>query len=247
MNKKICFVSTYIGEIDRMDISENFIKNKNYDYLFFTNLKKHNINNKSWEIIRIDLKDYSYLKSHVKISRYFKFKIFEILNKLNRNYDFVIYCDAFLSPKSDLDWDKIVDEALKTDFPLLQYNHYYSKSIVDEMLAIVKCGKDTIENIEKLKRYLEFIDEGININQKQFYENTVLGYSLKNQNIINFLNNFWEYYISENNPSYRDQCLWNFMYLKYNRKAIIIKSFRNKFNGKIKVRRKIEDYKKNIC
>ena len=244
MNNKICFVSTYIGNIDLLDISDNFKINNKYDYYFFTNLKKHNIPNNSWKHVRINMNDFSNYKNNVFISRYYKFMLHEVFNKLNKDYDFVFYCDSFLSPKYDQNWDQIVNDCLNTDFPIIQYNHNYSKSIIDEMLAIIKCNKDTVQNMEKLKNYLESIQNEVNINKKQFYENTVLGYSLKNKKVLEFLNSFWNYYINNNNPSYRDQCLWNFIYLKYKYKAYIVKHFKKLyFDGKIKIRRTILDYK----
>ena len=61
--------------------------------------------------------------------------------------------------------------------------------------------------------------------------------------VIDFLENFWKYYNCIENPSYRDQCLWNFIYLKYKYSAFTVKSFKVKyFNGRIKIQRKIKDY-----
>jgi len=243
--KKICFVSTYIGDVDKLDISSNFKTNNKYDYYFFTNLKKHNIPNNSWKHVRINMNDFKEFRSNVFISRYYKFMLHKVLKQFNKDYDFVIYCDAFLSPKVEKDWDEIVNNCLESDFPIMQYDHFYSKSVIDEMFAIVKCEKETIINAEKLKKYFEILSPEININTKQFYENTVLGYSLKNEKVIKFLENFWKYYNCIENPSYRDQCLWNFVYILYNYKAYIVKSFKTKyFDGKIKIRRKIEDYTK---
>lgn len=241
--KKICFVTTYIGEVDKLDISNTFETNNKYDYYFFTNLKKHQIPNKSWKHIRINMNDFKDFRNNVFISRYYKFMLHEVLKQFNKDYDFVIYCDAFLSPKIDKDWNEIVNNCLESDFPIMQYNHFYSKSIIDEMFAIIKCEKDTVKNIENLKKYMEKIQPKININFNQFYENTVLGYSLKNKKVTDFLNCFWKYYNIIENPSYRDQCLWNFVYLKYKYKAYIVKNFKQSyFNGKIKIRRKIKDY-----
>ena len=130
MNNKICFVSTYIGNIDLLDISNEFKINKKYDYYFFTNLKKHNIPNNSWKHVRININDFSNYKNNVFISRYYKFMLHEVFNKLNKDYDFVFYCDSFLSPKYDKNWDQIVNDCLNTNFPIIQYNHNYSKSII---------------------------------------------------------------------------------------------------------------------
>ena len=37
----------------------------------------------------------------------------------------------------------------------MKYNHFKKKSIIDEMFAIIKCEKDTVKNIENLKKYME--------------------------------------------------------------------------------------------
>ena len=51
----IYFISTYIGPLNLLDISNNFEKIKGAKYYFFTNLKKNDIKNNSWEIIEINL------------------------------------------------------------------------------------------------------------------------------------------------------------------------------------------------
>lgn len=245
---KICFVTTYIGDLNRLDISQTFQTNDKYDYYLFTNLNKCNIPNKSWKHVKIDInKNFEYYKSNVYISRYFKFMLHEVFKQFKKDYDFVIYCDAFLSPKPECDWVQIVNDCLKSDFPIMQYKHRWCKSVLDELFAIVKCEKETIYNAESLKKYLEIIDPDVNFNEKLFYENTVFGYSLKNEKVINFLNEFWVYYNCKENPSYRDQCLWNFLYLKNKYKAFIVKSMKIKyFDGKIKIRRTIKDYTEEV-
>ena len=81
--------------------------------------------------------------------------------------------------------------------------------------------------------------------KKLLYENTVLGYSLKNEKVLSFLNEFWIYYNCNENPSYRDQCLWNFLYVRNKYKAFIVQSMKTKyFNGKLKIQRRIKDYTK---
>ena len=51
---------------------------------------------------------------------------------------------------------------------------------------------------------------------------------------------FWNYY--QECPTYRDQPLWNFLYLKNNKSPYVDKLFRKKFLGKKKIERKLKEY-----
>ena len=54
------------------------------------------------------------------------------------------------------------------------------------------------------------------------------------------MENFWNYYL--NQPSYRDQPLWNFLYLHYNFTPLIEKNLKTYFDGNKKIQRNINDY-----
>ena len=67
-------------------LSSGFKKYSNARYLFFTNLSSEDIGNSEWEIITVDSVFLENLKqevsgSAVKVSRYFKFHVFEYTKK----------------------------------------------------------------------------------------------------------------------------------------------------------------------
>ena len=103
---KICFVTTYIGPKDLADISDNFERVADCDYLLFTNLNDLKLE-MGWEVIPIDLNEFPYLNSVVKISRYFKFMVHEYIKKIGREYDFVFYCDSYRFPIQNINWKPI--------------------------------------------------------------------------------------------------------------------------------------------
>lgn len=248
MGKRICFVSTYIGDSNLKDISDNFETNPKYDYLFFTNLKKEEVKSKSWEVIEVNLDKFKDIKNNVKISRYFKFFIFNYFKKIGRNYNYVFYNDSHLYPSPKVNWEKIADNikkhTLKSDnnIGIIQYNHPRIKlGIKQDLDNIVRFRKDTQENVNKTKKFLHKLDPDINLKTPQYYENTVLGFYLKDTKVIKFQKKFWANYLKC--PTYRDQPLWNFTYLKNNVKPLVDKKLRSYFLGDKKIERRISDYK----
>ena len=237
---KICFITTYIGPKNLLDISDNFSKNNNYDYICFTNLNKDVINNKSWEIIQINLQDFD-IKNNIKISRYFKFYAINYLVKINRKYDYIFYCDSYLYPNIDIDWISICNQIKNSNFKIIQYLHRAKNmSINSDFGKILANKKETNENIEKTKLFLKNIDLNIDLNTRLYFENTVFGYDPNDKDIINFMKEFWEYY--KICPTYRDQPLWNFLYLKNNKRPFIDKLTREKFLGRKKIERRLKEY-----
>ena len=238
---KICFITTYIGPKNLLDISDNFPKNNNYDYLCFTNLNKNDINNKSWEIIQINLQDFNTVKNNIKISRYFKFYVIDYLIKINRKYDYIFYCDSYLYPNIDINWKNICNQIKNSDFKIVQYLHPAKNiSINIDFGKIIANKKETIENIEKTKLFLKNIDSNIDLNTKLYYENTVFGYDPNDKDVINFMKEFWNYY--QKCPTYRDQPLWNFLYLKIKKNPCLDNLFRKNFLGTKKIERRLKEY-----
>ena len=238
---KICFITTYIGPKNLLDISDNFSKNNNYDYLCFTNLNKNEINNKSWEIIQINLQDFNSTKNNIKISRYFKFYAIDYLVKINRKYDYIFYCDSYLYPNMDINWLTICNQIKNSNFKIIQYLHRAKNmSINSDFGKIIGNKKETIENIEKTKLFLNNIDLNIDLNSKIYYENTVFGYDPNDKDIINFMKEFWNYY--QECPTYRDQPLWNFLYLKNKKNPCLDNLFRKNFLGTKKIERRLKEY-----
>ena len=74
------------------------------NYYLFTNLKKEECPNTSWDIITINLNEFEQNLDVIKISRYYKFMIHKQLNKMNKDYDIIFYCDSHLSPINYIDW-----------------------------------------------------------------------------------------------------------------------------------------------
>ena len=244
-NKKICFVSTYIGNKNFMEGNNNFKKNPNYDYLFFTNLDKSYYNDSSWKIVQVNINDIEPIKniiSNVKISRYFKFKVNDYITKyLGKKYDYIFYCDCWLYPKYNVNWDILCAKINKSKFGMIQYKHPVAKKgIAGDLKQIIKMKKDTVSNINKTKIFLKKISKKVDLSKPVYFENAIFGFSTKKNNVINFLEEYWKYYL--NCPTYRDQPLWNFLLLKNNLQPVTynLKSF---FGGKKILNRKITHYK----
>jgi len=237
---KICFITTYIGPKKLLDISNNFSKNNNYDYLCFTNLNKEEIINNSWEIIQIKLEEFKYIENNIKISRYFKFNVIDYLVKINRKYDFIFYCDSHLYPIKNIDWLLIANETKNKKFSIIQYLHKPQFNINFDFKKILVNKKETVDNIEKTKKFLKNINKDINFDSKPYFENTVFGYDPNNKEVINFMKEFWDYY--KKSPTYRDQPLWNFLYLKNNINPYIDKLFKANFTGNTRMKRELKEY-----
>lgn len=218
---KICFVTTYIGPKDLADISDNFQRVDDCDYLLFTNLNDFNLE-KGWEVIHIDLNEFDYLNSAIKISRYFKFMAHEYIKKIGREYDFIFYCDSYKYPIHKINWQQVCTTLENHPVGIMQYNHGClgpNMCVNKEIDCIVYCGKDTKENMRATREYLKNIDGSVDMNKPQYFENSIIGFHLKNENAISQCNEFWKYYV--NSPTYRDQPLWNFLYLKNNKKPYV--------------------------
>ena len=248
----IYFISTYIGPIKDLDISDNFEKIQDANYFFFTNIDNKLIKNSSWNIITVN-EDYinnliSVLDNNiVKISRAFKFYVFHYMNeimKINMLNKTVFYCDSYLYPKSDASWIYISNKLKRKDLGIIQYIHYRANGGINaDLYCIVKGKKDSIENINKTKEFLKKINKNIDLDTKQYYENTVIGFYF-NEKVINLCKKFWKFYIDC--PTYRDQPLWNFMFLLIKKKPIENKNFKNFFDGKKKIERNIDYYEKKL-
>lgn len=234
---KICFVTTYIGPKNLADISDNFERASDCDYLLFTNLNDFKLE-KGWDVITIDLNEFHYLNSAVKISRYFKFMVHEYIKKIGREYDFVFYCDSYRYPKHNIIWQQVCASLENHPVGIMQYNHSClggNMCVNKEIDCIVGCEKDTKENMRSTREYLKNIDVSVDINTIQYFENSVIGFHLKNENAINQCNEFWKYYV--NCPTYRDQPLWNFLYLKNNLKPYVEDKLLTMYRGNAEILR----------
>ena len=219
-NYKICFVTSYFGSIDYFELSNSFPKSKNMDYYCFTNLKKENIGKTNWEIIEININTfYSSISNknknkNILLNRYFKFmtwKFFE--EKMNKKYDFIFYCDHYLNPNSDIHWIKICDQLKNSELGFIQYEHKrYNEGINKDLEMIIKNNTESQTSINQAKNYLKSLKPEISLRTPQYFENTVFGMHSNLKKARKFTNLFWQHY-SNDYPSYRDQPLWNYLYL----------------------------------
>lgn len=233
LNYKICFVTSYFGSIEYFELSNNFPKIKNIDYFCFTNLKKKEIGKMNWNIIEIN-NDFLYTNKNKNIilNRYFKFMVWKFLKeKMNKNYDFIFYCDHYLNPNSDINWIKICDRLNNSELGFIQYEHKrYYNGIKKDLEMIINNNTESKEIIDKSEEYLKKLDKNISLNTPQYFENTVFGMQVNLKKVKSLTNLFWNHY-SKNYPSYRDQPLWNFLYLYKNIYPYIDNELRSYFNG----------------
>lgn len=237
INYNICFVTSYFGSIDYFELSNNFPKMNKIDYFCFTNLKKKLIGKMNWEIIEIDenfidTKINNNKNKNIMLNRYFKFMVWKYLEEnMNKKYDFIFYCDHYLNPNSDINWIKICDRLNNSKLGFIQYEHkrYYS-GIKKDFECIVKNNTEDEKIINQSENYLKKLNNKISLNTKQYFENTVFGMQVNMDKVKNFTKAFWHHY-SGKYPSYRDQPLWNYIYLYYSMYPYADNELRSYFNG----------------
>lgn len=243
-NNKICFVSTLFGDTAKTlkklePFGKIFEKNEDCDYLFFTDIPKDDIPPTSWDIINVKLESFGRMHK-VKVSRIFKFQLHKVFEQMGRNYDIVYYCDSFLYPTFQNDWNKLFDN-YNVELPIIQYRHPLENSINAECNLNLKVNKEKKAPLMETLKYLQKLDESVDLNQKFAYcENTTIGFKISDKNVQKFLDDFWKIYTEI--PSFRDQPPWNYMYLSRNMQPIINNKFRERFKGKKNVCRNVTDY-----
>lgn len=265
MGKKICFITSLFGKnLNCIDKPGYFKKNEDYDYFLFTNFKSKHFKT-SWQIINFDSK-FPKLKFRNNIikSRYPKFMAWEFIKNISdEDYDIIIYCDAFLSPKLDFDWEKIhleLDLSNKKyiengngngkKIKFMQSFHEYDKvrngGIIEDCKLILSSEKDNFTNITKT---LSFFKKqgmgGVKLMRGGYVVNTVLAYNIKCSETTNFLKEFWSLYRC---PGFtiRDQPIWNYLLIKKNIKSIIFEEIIQD-NGKDIVRKRNDGIFKKGC
>jgi hypothetical protein len=155
--KKICFVSSLYGyDIKKCDLPGKFDRNPNYDYLLITNFDSKEFET-SWDVIKLDFTkekfrldlglglgfgldlELGYSKGgYILRSRYPKFMMWKIFQDypdkfrdyIWQDYEMLVYCDAFLSPKLDVDWIDILNRLRIPENNLMNYLCQSSKNIV---------------------------------------------------------------------------------------------------------------------
>lgn len=228
---KICFVTSLFGDSYQIgDKPGVFDKNENYDYYLFTNYEPMNFNT-SWDVINIKDLNKS-IESNIIKSRYPKFMCWKLLEDvIKKHYDVVVYCDCYLTPNIQVDWDNIGQQILGHPSGLLHQIHV--RDAYQELDVIVKARKDS--EIRKNKT-LDFFRKNEFPERQIMSENCVFGYNPNNEKLRRAFSYFWEKY-SKYDTSHRDQPLWSFTLWKYDIKPLLTKStlLRNtvvRFTGK---------------
>lgn len=228
---KICFVTAiFTNNVNNTDQPTYFEKDDKFDYFLFTN-QEPSVYKTSWSVVQ--LTDLNFLNNVVN-SRYPKFMIWDYFAKQNVKYDFIFECDAHLIPKKGMDWEKYASNVINSSnkFKFIQSVHRdkHHKGILYECQAIVKVNKDTETNMLATYNYLKKLNDLYQVNvdfyNPLFFENTVFGYDPNNETTQSVLREFWELYTSVENPTYRDQPLWNFVLLKNNLQPVVFTPFR---------------------
>ncbi len=244
VNYRICFVTSYFGDLDYFELSNNFPKIDNMDYFCFTNLKKKILGKMDWDIIEIDNTFMPELNNdNVKISRYFKFTVWKyLLEKMNKEYDFIFYCDHYLNPNSDINWMKICDRLNNSELGFIQYEHKrFNGGIDTDLKCIANNNTEDEERLNKARLYLNKMNNKISLNTPQYFENTVFGMQCNMKKVRKFTQLFWHHYLKKY-PSYRDQPLWNYLYLFRDIYPYVDNELRSYFNGFKTIWRSKENY-----
>lgn len=203
---KIAFITCIYGK--KTDIPGRFPMNKKYDYFLFTDREPLEVNT-SWTVIQCPLIQY---ESNITKSRYPKFMAWEILP----GYDVYIYCDGFLSPRIDVDWDEIATITYDSDTGMMQSRHFSDFCPYNELDRIVECRKDTDIHNKNTKK---FFRENNLPNNCGLYENIVFAYSSK---AFSMLEKLWAMYTQKDlDLTWRDQPLWAYICYIENYKPLI--------------------------
>ena len=215
------------GNPSQIDVPSRFERIPDHDYFLFTNIDSEHLNT-SWDVINIEgNKAVHDLDCKIRKSRYPKWMGRELLHQ---EYDAIFYCDAFYSPKSNVDWAAYAKQIKNKEFGFMQALHGHRFGVGDELDYIAHKNKDTKANTEKTKKFFKKYDASVNLHENIYYVNTAFGYDPNNELVKTILSEFWNIYSNED-ITFRDQPLWNFLLLKFNRKPIISKDFDVKHSG----------------
>ena len=198
---RICFVtSLFSGDIMKIpDTPLKFKKMENYDYFLFTNIEKKNFNT-SWEIINLD---FDYPNSVIK-SRVPKFQIWEI--EMLKDYEIIIYCDAYFSPIYNVEgWNKIVEQVKNSKNGIVQSKNPYRNCAYKECDELVRLKKESLERMELTKNFLNAKKLPKNFG---LWRNTFLCYDKNNKTVKILFDKLWGLY-KDNKYTYRDQPLYS--------------------------------------
>jgi len=170
---------------------------KGWDYFIFSNIEeivKEEIFN-GWRVMPRDL-----ISNHpIYTAKYYKYHIHKELP----NYSKAIYVDAWLNPNSDKDWDRLEE-------PFYLKKHQKRDCIFQELRAIAKFARDTKQNMDKVKDFLESQSFPKNYG---LWETQIQLRCLKNKKVNKICEDL---YNLMKNYSYRDQSLLSYVLWKNN-------------------------------
>lgn len=198
---KIAFISSlFVGEQFKIpDTPAKFQKINNCYYFLFTNIDKSNFNT-SWDIINIDFD----ISNSIIKSRIPKFQPWKI--ELLKEYDLVIYCDAYWSPNPNINlWNIVINQTLNSYSGIVQSKNPYRNCAYEECDELIRLKKDSKEKIEKTKNFLK--ENKLPMNWG-LWRNTFLCINMKNLKVKKLFDTFWEIY-QTNDYTHRDQPLYS--------------------------------------
>ncbi len=193
--KKVCVYTCITGDYDNLKEIKN--KEKNIDYYCFTNNK--NIKSKTWKVEYIEDKNLS----NILLAR--KTKILGT-EYINNNYDILLWMDAAVEFKKPI--NDFINEYLKEEDSFVCFKHGLRNKISEEMDACLRFRKETIDKIEKLKKF--YTKEKYPDNNG-LIESTVYIKRPKDKKVIETMNLWFD---MVNNYTKRDQLSFNYCIFK---------------------------------
>ena len=205
MSKKICFLtSLVVSDEYEPDIPGKIDKMSNCDYKLFTNNKSKIKYDGGWDVIELDFSELSNSSNKVILSRIVKFQPWKI--KEVKDYDILIYCDAYWTPINiPYLWNNILTELINSNSGIIQSKNPYRNCAYDECIELNNCYKHSTICGNKTIKFLEENNLPKNFG---LWRNTFLIYLLENKNVKNLFNKFWEIY-KDNKYTHRDQPLYS--------------------------------------
>ena len=237
---KICFTTSLYSSGNNFDTPGKFNRNPQYDYFLFTNIKGLQCD---WDVINTEnIKEISEISCNIRKSRYGKFLSWDIFHQIGKNYDYIVYCDAYITPKLT-DWDNSLRKINDLDFAFMQRDHpdgnVRAGGIAQESQLIVNNGKDSYQSMSKTLSFFQNTFPSVPLQYPQYYENTVFAYKFNCEIFRKLSKEFWDIYTNED-ITYRDQPLWNLLLLKNNIKPLVDNNFKlnfkengNMYNGHV--------------
>jgi len=210
---KIAFITSLFGQGGSEPVE--FQRIDGYDYFLFGDKDQKDLDT-SWDVYNIsENPNVSKLNCNIRKSRYAKFMGWELLDSMGGDYDCIYYCDAHLNPKPDVNWRSISNTFISKPYPFLQYKHpaCHNQGIKRECELLPKFNKETKDSMSKTLLFFKKEFPEISLSAKQYFENTMFGYT-PNDLVKKVTTNFWEIY-TQSDITFRDQPTWNLCLLKH--------------------------------